>query len=133
MPNGIIFQGFNVYDKENFQFIGVAESTSKLKTADGNFLTANQFLRSDQDSLTLGSLDIRNTQGLKFSTVSNTVVNMRPQGNDFFIENSLTASDLRLRVRSGANQGQIVDAIRVDASEGRIGIFNGGDATTERA
>lgn len=125
-PNGIIFQGFNVYDKENFQFIGVAESTSKLKTADGNFLTANQFLRSDQDSLTLGSLDIRNTQGLKFSTVSNTVVNMRPQGNDFFIENSLTASDLRLRVRSGANQGQIVDAIRVDASEGRIGIFNVG-------
>jgi hypothetical protein len=125
-PNGIIFQGFNVYEKENFQFIGVAESTSKIKTSDGSFLTADQFLRSDQDSLTLGSIDIRNTQGLQFSTPDNAFVNMRPQGNDFFIENSLTASDLRLRVRSGANQGQIVDAIRVDASEGRIGIFNVG-------
>ena len=123
-PNGIIFQGFNVFDKTNFKFIGVAESTAKLETSDGGFLTSDQFLRSDTNSLTLGKLEIRNSNGLQFSTASNNVVNMRPQGNDFFIENSLNASDLRIRVRSGAAQGQIVDAIRIDASEGRMGIFN---------
>jgi hypothetical protein len=122
-PDGIIFEGFNVYDKNNFKFIGVAEATSKLAATDGTLLTADQFVRSDRNSLTLGRLEIRNTNGLTFSTTDRTYVNMRPQGTDFYIENNLINSDLRFRVVSGAAQGQVVDAIRIDASEGRMGFL----------
>lgn len=123
-PDGIIFEGFNVYEKNNFKFIGIAEATSKLAATDGTLLTADQFVRSDRNSLTLGRLEIRNTNGLTFSTTDRTYVNMRPQGTDFYIENNLINSDLRFRVVSGAAQGQVVDAIRIDASEGRMGFFN---------
>lgn len=123
-PNGIIFKGFNVYDKVNFKFIGTAESTSNLATTDGQLLNADQFIRSDIDSLTTGRLEIRNTNGLIFSNTTNTIMSMRPQGANFFIENPISNSDLALRVVSGANLGNLTNAVYIDASEGRVGIMN---------
>jgi len=123
-PNGIIFKGFNVYDKVNFKFIGIAESTSNLATTDGQLLNADQFIRSDIDSLTTGRLEIRNTNGLIFSNTTNTIMSMRPQGANFFIENPISNSDLALRVVSGANLGNLTNAVYIDASEGRVGIMN---------
>lgn len=122
-PLGIIFKGFNAFDKVNFKYVGTAENAVNL-AADGSFITADQLLRSDQNSLTTGSLEIRNANGLVFSTAGNRYVNMRPQGENFFIENQLSNSDISLRVRSQAFQNSIVNALYIDASEGRVGIFN---------
>lgn len=123
-PQGIIFKGLNLFDKSNFKFVGTAETANKILSADGTFVTADQIVRADQNTLTTGTFEVRNTSGIVFSTPAATYVNMRPQGTNFFIENQLANSDLALRVRSQAFQGQIVNALYVDASEGRIGIFN---------
>ena len=123
-PQGIIFKGFNVFDKNNFRYVGTAESATKILSPDGTFVTADQIVRADQNTLTTGTFEVRNTSGILFSTPAATYVNMRPQGTNFFIENQLANSDLALRVRSQAFQGQIVDAMYIDASEGRIGFFN---------
>ena len=123
-PQGIIFKGLNLFDKTNFRFVGTAESATKIQTDEGLFITADQIVRADQNTLTTGTFEVRNTSGIVFSTPAATYVNMRPQGTNFFIENQLANSDLALRVRSQAFQGQIVDAMYIDASEGRIGFFN---------
>jgi len=123
-PLGIIFKGFNAFDKAQFKYIGTAENATKLEAPDGSLISADQFLRADQNSLMRGSLEIRNQNGLVFSTAGARYVNMRPQGENFFIENQLANSDIALRVRSQKFQGSIVNALYVDASEGRIGIFN---------
>jgi len=123
-PQGIIFKGFNVFDKDNFRYVGTAESATKILQADGTFVTADQIVRADQNTLTTGNFEVRNQNGIVFSTPASTYVNMRPQGANFFIENQLANSDLALRVRSSAFQGSIVNGIYIDASEGRVGIFN---------
>ena len=132
-PTGKIFKGFNVVGKtdqeavdgRSFKFIGIAESTDSIVTPiTGEFRKADQFLPSDRNGKTTGSLEIRNVDGLKISDESNQVYNnQRIQGTSFLIENQIRGYDLRFRVRSGVFSSNIVDAIYVDAENARVGIF----------
>lgn len=124
-PNGTIFEGFNIVDKTNFKIYGTAESANSLVTGTGEIVTADQFLPSDDNGVTVGTLTIQNSGGLTIGLSQNNV--QKVVGSRFYIENQLRDHDLSLRVRSTAYESLVVDAFYIDASSGRIGVW-----TTDR-
>ena len=124
-PNGRIFTGFNIIDKDNFKYRGVAESANALVTGTGVVRTADSFLPSNANGETVGTLKILNNGGL---TIGASQANVQKiVGPRFYIENQLNDDDISLRVSSSSYGSITVDALYIDASEGRVGIF-----TTER-
>tara|TARA_B100000424_G_scaffold251077_1_gene226266 strand:+ start:596 stop:2461 length:1866 start_codon:yes stop_codon:yes gene_type:complete len=120
-PNGIIYEGFNIIDKLNFRWRGIANSASGLTDALGVTRTAEQFLSSNSNDVTTGALTIQNSGGLTIGLSQNNV--QKVIGDKFFIENQLLDHDLSLRVRSNQFNSLIVDAVYVDASAAKVGIF----------
>ena len=124
-PDGRIFTGINVIDKDNFKYRGIAESANALVTGAGVVRTADSFLPSNANGETVGTLKILNNGGLTIGASQANV--QKVVGPRFYIENQLNDNDISLRVSSSSYGSITVDAIYVDASEGRVGIF-----TTER-
>jgi hypothetical protein len=124
-PRGTIFEGFNIVDTVNFKIYGTAESANSLVTGAGEVVTADQFLPSDKDGVTVGTLTIQNSGGLSIGLSQNNV--QKVVGPRFYIENQIRDHDLSLRVRSSEYESLVVDALYIDASSGNVGIF-----TTER-
>ncbi len=120
-PAGIIKVGFNVIDANNFKYRGIAESANALVTAGGIVRTADSFLPSTANGITTGTLTIQNSGGLTIGLSQNNV--QKVVGPRFYIENQLTDHDLSLRVKSAAFGAISVDAIYIDASAARVGIF----------
>lgn len=121
-PDGIIYQGFNVVDKSNFKYRGIAESANALVTGAGVVRTADSFLPSNANGITTGTLTIQNSGGLTIGLSQNNV--QKVVGPRFYIENQLTDHDMSMRVSSSAFGALTVDAIYIDASTARVGIFN---------
>ena len=120
-PNGKIFIGFNIVDKNNFKFRGIADSANSLVTDAGVIRTADSFLPSDANGVTVGTLTIQNPGGITIGLSQNNV--QKVISNKFYIENQLRDHDLSLRVRSSQFESQIVDAVYVDAGTANVGIF----------
>ena len=120
-PNGIIKVGYNIIDTANFKFRGIADSANALVTASGVVRAADSFLPSTANGITTGTLTIQNSGGLTIGLSQNNV--QKVVGPRFYIENQLTDHDLSLRVKSTAFGSISVDAIYVDASAARVGIF----------
>ena len=120
-PTGIIYQGFNIIDVDGFRWRGVANSAAGLTDALGQTRTAEQFLASNANDVTTGALTIQNSGGLTIGLSQNNV--QKVIGDRFYIENQLLNHDLSLRVRSSEFNSLIVDAVYVDASASRVGIF----------
>ena len=121
-PNGIIYEGFNIVNSSTFKFYGTAQSSNALVTASGEIRTADQFIPSDSNGITVGTLTIQNSGGLTIGLTQNNV--QKVIGPRFYIENQLRDHDLSLRVRSSAYESLIVDALYIDAASGRIGLWN---------
>jgi|SaaInl5LU_22_DNA_1037371.scaffolds.fasta_scaffold00221_2 hypothetical protein len=125
-PNGIIYQGFNIIDTANFKFRGIASSANALVTAGGIVRTADSFLPSTANGLTTGTLTISNSGGLTVGVSQNHV--QKIVGPRYYLENQITDEDMSMRVKSSSFGSITVDAIYVDASTARVGIFNRTDA-----
>lgn len=123
-PNGIIKEGFNPLNKAAFKYNGIAESANALVTAGGVIRTADSFLPSNSNGVTTGALTIQNSGGLTIGLSQNNV--QKIVGPRFYIENQLNDHDISLRVSSSAYGAVTVDGVYIDASEGRVGIFNVG-------
>jgi hypothetical protein len=120
-PNGIIRVGYNIIDTANFKFRGIADSANALVTAGGVVRTADSFLPSTANGITTGTLTIQNSGGLTIGLSQNNV--QKVVGPRFYIENQLTDHDLSLRVKSTSFGSISVDAVYIDASAARVGIF----------
>ena len=120
-PNGIIKVGMNIIDTANFKFRGSADSANALVTSGGVVRTADSFLPSTANGITTGNLTIQNSGGLTIGLSQNNV--QKVVGPRFYIENQLTDHDLSLRVKSSTFGAISVDAIYVDASAAKVGIF----------
>ena len=120
-PNGIIKVGMNIIDTANFKFRGTADSANALVTAGGVVRAADSFLPSTASGITTGTLTIQNSGGLTIGLSQNNV--QKVVGPRFYIENQLTDHDLSLRVKSSSFGAISVDAIYVDASTAKVGIF----------
>ena len=120
-PNGIIRVGYNIIDTANFKYRGIADSANALVTAGGVVRTADSFLPSTANGITTGTLTIQNSGGLTIGLSQNNV--QKVVGPRFYIENQLTDHDLSLRVKSTSFGSISVDAVYIDASAARVGIF----------
>lgn len=120
-PDGIIYEGYNLIDGDNFKWHGIANSSLALTDAQGVTKTAEQFLASNANDVTTGALTIQNSGGLTIGLSQNNV--QKVIGDRFYIENQLLDHDLSLRVRSNQFNSLIVDAVYVDASTAKVGIF----------
>ena len=123
-PDGIIYEGYNLLDKDNFKWHGISTSSLALTDAQGVTRTAEQFLASNANDVTTGALTIQNSGGLTIGLSQNNV--QKVIGDRFYIENQLLNHDLSLRVRSSQFNSLIVDALYVDASTAKVGIFTTG-------
>ena len=113
-PSGIIYEGFNIVNSSTFKFYGTASSSNALVSGTGEIRTADQFLPSDTDGITVGTLTIQNSGGLTIGLSQNNV--QKVVGPRFYIENQLRDHDISLRVRSSLYESIIVDALYIDAS-----------------
>jgi hypothetical protein len=120
-PDGIIKVGYNVIDTANFKYRGIADSANALVTAGGVVRTADSFLPSTANGITTGTLTIQNSGGLTIGLSQNNV--QKVVGPRFYIENQLTDHDLSLRVKSSVYGAVTVDAVYIDSSAGKVGIF----------
>jgi tartrate dehydratase beta subunit/fumarate hydratase class I family protein len=120
-PDGIIYIGMNIIDTANFKYRGIADSANALVTAGGVVRGADSFLPSTASGITTGTLTIQNSGGLTIGLSQNNV--QKVVGPRFYIENQLTDHDLSLRVKSSSFGAISVDAIYVDASTAKVGIF----------
>jgi hypothetical protein len=121
-PDGIIYKGINVLDTVAFKFHGTATASNALVTEGGVVRTAGQFLPSDGDGVTTGTLTIQNSGGLTIGLSQNNV--QKVVGTSFLIENQLRDNDMSLRIRSTAFGSLITDAVYIEAETARVGIFN---------
>ena len=119
--DGVIYEGYNLIDKDNFKWHGIANSSLGLTDALGVTRTAEQFLASNANDVTTGALTIQNSGGLTIGLSQNNV--QKVIGDRFYIENQLLDHDLSLRVRSNQFNSLIIDAVYIDASASRVGIF----------
>jgi len=106
----------------DFWFRGTAESTSSL--IDSNTLeqfTSDNFMKTDRNTETSGSLKVKNAAGLSVG-VSDTeyVVLKVTEGLVTALETQRSDRDFSIRTRRG---NAFDDAFYVDASEKRVGIF----------
>jgi hypothetical protein len=121
-PDGRIYTGVNIIDTSNFKFRGTASSANALVTGAGVVRTADSFLPSNANGETVGTLKILNNGGLTIGASQAHV--QKVVGPRVYFENQLNDDDISLRVSSSAYGSITVDAIYVDASLGRVGIFN---------
>ena len=124
-PDGRIFTGFNIIDKANFKFRGIADSANALVTGTGVVRTADSFLPSNANGETVGTLKVLNNGGITIGASQAHV--QKVVGPRVYFENQLNDNDISLRVSSSTYGSITVDAIYIDASSGKVGIF-----TTER-
>tara|TARA_E500000178_G_scaffold353801_1_gene420705 strand:+ start:895 stop:2733 length:1839 start_codon:yes stop_codon:yes gene_type:complete len=126
IPNfsGNVVKGFNVVD-DDFIFAGTASRTSALVDSNNVSRTAAQFLASDSDDATSGSLAVRNNNGLTVGLGDNHVIKVTSAGVIALNEVSNQNYTLQVRTSSG-----IQNAISVKAEDSRIGIYNDSPAYT---
>ncbi len=115
---GDVVKGFNVVD-DDFIFAGTASKTSALVDSNNVSRTAAQFLASDSDDATSGSLAVRNNSGLTIGLGDNHVVKVTSQGVIALNEVSNQNYTIQVRTSSG-----IQSAVSIKAEDSRVGIYN---------
>lgn len=126
-PKRQLFEkGINLADTQSF-FRGTAESARGLIDADGNTLTTANFIPSNSDADTTGSITIKNSEGLRIGIGDNVFSQYKIIGTTTAIETQQDETDIALRTRIG---NQFTTPLYVDSSESKIGIYNTNPAYT---
>jgi hypothetical protein len=127
--------GFNPTDLDNYKFQGIASASESLVDAQGNEFTTNDFVRTNErdesnnivDQTMDGSLYVKGTTGVKVGIGDTEYAQFKvpTSGTTSVVETLQTNYDFAIRVRQGSDT---VDAITVDTSLSRVGIFNNSPA-----
>lgn len=115
-PTGELLKGFNTVSTE-YKYIGTSTISEALVDGNGVVRSGDQYLISDGNDTTTGSLTIQNNAGLTVGLNSNTKLYFT--NNAFTVENQLTNQDIALKVRTPA----LRSAIKIDTANTRVGIF----------
>lgn len=121
---GNVVKGFNVVDSD-FVFAGTAQRTSALVDSNNVARTAAQFLASDSDDATSGALTVRNNNGLTIGLTDNNVVKVTSEG--VINENQVSGQNYTFRMTTSSGK---IDAMTIDSSNNRIGIYNANPTQT---
>jgi len=113
-------KGFNLVDDE-YWYRGTATSARALVDAEGNTKTAANFLPSDENGATTGSLRIKNSAGLSVGIGNTEYAALKIVGSTTTLETQQSGTDIALKVRVG---NEFKNALYIDSSEDKIGIYN---------
>jgi len=114
-----IKKGFNIISSvTDFVFRGSADSAAALVDNAGVAKSASQFLSSDSNSVTTGTVTVANSGGITIGTAQNNI--QKVVGTSVVNENQLSNHDYKIRVRKATG---FVDAVTIDTSESFLGIF----------
>ena len=122
---GKIFKGININDRDNFRFYGVADSSNSLITDEIDSATglkkrksAAQFIPSDDNGTTTGSLFVQNQAGITIGRSGET--RLFVSGNFTNIKNEIVDKGFRFRLLNSTSNEY--EAIVMDAQNKRVGI-----------
>ena len=121
-----LYKGFNIanLDQETstsgFWWRGVATSAKGLLDDTGNTKSAANFLPTDANGVTTGSLRIKNSAGLSVGVGDTEFGILKIAGSTTTLETQQSNADLALRVRTGSS---FLNAVYIDADVSRVGIF----------
>ena len=127
----VIKVGFNPVEVDTFKYQGTASSAESLVDDQGNSFTSNDFVRTNErdesnnivDQSMLGALFVKGEDGLQVG-IGDTIYakfNVPSTSTTSVIQTTQTNYDFAIRVRQGSDN---IDAITVDTSTSRVGIFN---------
>jgi hypothetical protein len=122
---GSIRRGINIIDQDNFRLYGVADSANSLITDAIDPVTglqvrktASQFLASDGNSETIGTISIRNQSGITIGRSGETRLFI--SGDFTNIQNTIVNKGLRIRALN--QQSNEYEAIILTAVDRRMGV-----------
>ena len=120
---GNVKKGINIVNEDEFRFYGIADSTNSLVTdkidPDTGLRikkTASQFLPSDEDGETSGSLTVSNSSGITLGNSGETRIFITADGTIF--QNTALNDQLRIRLLGDTDY----DGIVLDPQTRRMGI-----------
>ena len=120
---GNVRKGINIVNEDEFRFYGIADSTNSLVTdsidPDTGLRikkTASQFLPSDEDGETSGSLTVSNSGGITLGNSGETRIFITADGTIF--QNTALNDQLRFRLLGNTDY----DGIVLDPQTRRMGI-----------
>lgn len=116
----LILKGFNPVEN-SFHWNGIATSSQGLLNDAGVVKTAANFLPSDENAETSGSIKIKNSAGLSVGVGATEYFITKIAGTTTLLETQQSNRDLAIRVKSGSS---FKNAIYVDSSADRIGLWN---------
>jgi len=116
----LIEQGFNLVDN-NFWYRGTAANARALVDAQGNSKTSANFIPSDANGSTTGSLSIKNSAGLGIGIGDTEYATLKIVGETTTLETQQSGTDISFRTRVG---NQFTSPITIKSTTSRIGIFD---------
>lgn len=120
-PRQLIQPGLNLVDRSNFWFRGIAEESRSLVDAQGTAFTPADFLPTTGNGETVGSIKIKNSNGLSIGIADTTYVTLKISGTTTTLETQQSNTDVAIRTRAG---NQFKNAVYVSGANDRVGIFN---------
>jgi hypothetical protein len=114
--------GFNPVDME-FWYRGTATTARSLTDDVGNEFTDANFMRTDANTSTTGSIKVKNSAGISvgIGDTEYSILKVDPGSLQTILENQQQDTDLQIRVRQGNIQ---LSSLYIDTSEARVGIWN---------
>tara|TARA_X000001036_G_C20692070_1_gene809739 strand:+ start:4086 stop:5999 length:1914 start_codon:yes stop_codon:yes gene_type:complete len=128
-----LYKGFNIANTstetatDGFWWRGTSDKAKKLVDDAGNERSASNFLPTDANGVTTGSIRIKNSAGLSVGVGDTEYGILKVSGATTILETQQSNADLAIRVRSGSS---FLNAFYVDASTSRVGMFKTNPTST---
>ena len=122
--NGAVEKGINIIN-DDFKFHGTATSADTIINAQGIKKNASQFLPTDANGVTNGTITTINNGGITIGPEDNIVIKI--VNNQTLIENTVRDRNLEVKVRKATGS---TSAIKVNTANSYIGIFNNNPQAT---
>lgn len=129
--------GFNPVDTVNYKYHGTATQASAFVDSSGNSYTPASFVRVEQrdssnnlvDQRTESGLFVKGTNGLSVGYQDSKYATFKTDGatTKSHIDVERQNHDFSVRITEGSSK---IEAITVDSSERRVGVFNDSPSTT---
>lgn len=116
----LLQKGFNLVDT-SFWYRGTAQEARSLVDANGVAFTSADFLPTTEDGETVGSITIKDSNGLTVGVADTAYVQLKIDGTTTTLETQRSNEDFAIRTRTGAS---FRDSLYIDARSGRIGMYN---------
>jgi hypothetical protein len=116
----IFEKGFN-FANSDFVYRGIAESALGLQNAEGETITADNFLAANVETSTNGTITINNSNGLTVGSLGTDFISLKVIGDTSALELQERQRDFVLRSKIG---NVFENALYLDSSERKFGVYN---------